>query len=58
MVMVTMMMLAGSESRACAGQHEKREEDELLHALKVPRFPNMHIAPCEKESRRTRVEPR
>jgi hypothetical protein len=50
-VVVTMMMLTGSESGACAGQYQKREEQNLLHGLK-----RITIRCGEHESRRTGIK--
>jgi len=39
MVMVTMVMTAGGESGACANQHQKAEEQNLLHGMKRTTIP-------------------
>ena len=59
MVMVVAMVVAsGCECRAGAYQNQKREEDELLHAMTIARFCPRDMSPKMQESRPLRANQR
>ena len=54
-MVVAMVVPSGRERRAGAYQHQKREEDELLHAMKIARFCLPDMPPKMQESRPLRA---
>jgi hypothetical protein len=54
-MVVAMVVPSGRERRACTDQHQKRDKDDLLHAMKIARFCSPDMPPKMQESKPLRA---
>ena len=54
-MVVAMVVPSGRERRTCTDQHQKRDEDELLHAMKIARTRAVDMPRKMQESNPPRV---